>query len=283
MADVALTHIGGPTVLIEIAGWRIITDPTFDPPGGSYKFGWGTASTKTSGPACTTAELGAIDAVLLTHDHHADNLDLAGRRLMDSVPIVVTTVAAARRLGGQASGLANWQTMDIRAPGRETITITATPCRHGPPLSRAIVGDVIGFALNADALPHGAIWISGDTVLYRGVSSVADRIKVDIAIVHVGSVRFPITGPLRYSMTIEDAVELCRSIQPTMAFPVHYEGWSHFKQGRAAIDRAIEEGDQSVPMVVLPQGQRTLVDRLRNLNRPQPGIVQNRTDGKRTS
>ena len=28
-----LTLIGGPTVLIEVAGFRLLTDPTFDPPG----------------------------------------------------------------------------------------------------------------------------------------------------------------------------------------------------------------------------------------------------------
>ena len=83
MTDLVLTHIGGPTVLFEIAGWRLLTDPTFDPPGtASYAFGWGTSSTKLSGPAFAPADLGPIDAVLLTHDHHADNLDDLGRELL---------------------------------------------------------------------------------------------------------------------------------------------------------------------------------------------------------
>ncbi len=34
MNGATLTHIGGPAALIEIAGWRLLTDPTFDPPGG---------------------------------------------------------------------------------------------------------------------------------------------------------------------------------------------------------------------------------------------------------
>jgi L-ascorbate metabolism protein UlaG (beta-lactamase superfamily) len=38
MSDLRLTHIGGPTVLIEVGGWRLLTDPTFDPPGRKYKF-----------------------------------------------------------------------------------------------------------------------------------------------------------------------------------------------------------------------------------------------------
>ena len=37
--EISLTHIGGPTVLIEVGGWRLLTDPTFDPPGQSYRFG----------------------------------------------------------------------------------------------------------------------------------------------------------------------------------------------------------------------------------------------------
>jgi L-ascorbate metabolism protein UlaG (beta-lactamase superfamily) len=39
MDDVTITHVGGPTVLIEAAGWRILSDPTFDPPGRKYGFG----------------------------------------------------------------------------------------------------------------------------------------------------------------------------------------------------------------------------------------------------
>jgi hypothetical protein len=44
--DVRLTHIGGPTVLIEVGGWRLLTDPTFDPPGRRYFFGWGRESVR---------------------------------------------------------------------------------------------------------------------------------------------------------------------------------------------------------------------------------------------
>ena len=111
--------------------------------------------------------------MLLTHDHHGDNLDPAGRALLPSAGVVVTTVPGAGRLGGAARGLAPWETTTLEAPGRPTIEITATPCRHGPPLSRPIVGDVIGFALRWDGQQHGVLWISGDTVLYDGVREVA--------------------------------------------------------------------------------------------------------------
>jgi hypothetical protein len=47
---VRILYVGGPTAVIEIGPWRLITDPTFDPPGGWYFFGWGTASRKLYGP-----------------------------------------------------------------------------------------------------------------------------------------------------------------------------------------------------------------------------------------
>ena len=238
MNGVRITHIGGPTVLIEAAGRRLLTDPTFDPPGRTYRFGWGTSSRKLTGPAIAPADLGELDAILLTHDHHQDNLDDAGRTLLPAAGAVVTTEPGARRLGGNARGLADWATTTLEASGLPALEITATPCRHGPPLSHPIVGDVIGFALRWEGQEHGALWISGDTVLYDGVRSVAGRIEVDTVLLHLGGVRFPVTGPLHYTLTAQDAVELCRRIDPRTIVPVHYEGWKHFREGRAEVERA---------------------------------------------
>jgi L-ascorbate metabolism protein UlaG (beta-lactamase superfamily) len=234
---VRITHIGGPTTLLEFDGWRLLTDPTFDAPGRRYSFGWGSSSRKLAGPAVPLEEIGPIDAVLLSHDHHGDNLDDAGRTLLPSAGGVVTTAAGAKRLGDRARGLDPWDATRLEAPGRPSIEVTATPCRHGPPLSRPLAGHVVGFALRWEGQQHGDFWISGDTVLYGGVRRVADRLPVGTALMHLGCVRFPITGPLRYSMTAREAVELCRLLRPRTVIPVHYEGWSHFREGRDAIER----------------------------------------------
>ena len=246
MKDVRITHIGGPTTLIEVGGWRLLTDPTFDAPGQKYNFGWGSSSRKLAGPAIAAADLPPIDAVLLSHDHHGDNLDPAGRALLPSAGVVATTVAGAKRLGGGARGLAPWATTQLEAPGRPTIEITATPCRHGPPLAHQIIGDVTGFALRWNDQQQGVLWISGDTVLYDGVRQVAARLQVDTALLHLGGVRFHVTGPVRYTMTARDAVELCRLISPRTAIPIHYEGWKHFQQGREAIEREFAKAPDDI-------------------------------------
>ncbi len=261
MSAARITHIGGPTVLIEVEGWRLLTDPTFDPPGGHYRFGWGTSSDKLAGPSVAADELRSIDAVLLSHDHHDDNLDAAGRALLPAAGVVVTTASGARRLGGNALGLEPWATTTLAGDGRPAIEITATPCRHGPPLSHPIVGDVIGFALHWEGQQHGSLWVSGDTVLYDGVREVAQRVDVGVALLHLGGVRFPISGPVRYTMTADEAIELCRLIEPRTAIPIHYEGWKHFREGREAIERelAAAPGDVRARFRWLPIGESTEV------------------------
>ena len=62
----------------------------------------------------------------------------------------------------------------------------------------------------------------------------------EATVTDVGGVRFPLTGPVRYTMTGQQAVELVDRVRPRVAVPVHYEGWSHFKDGRASIERALE-------------------------------------------
>ena len=92
------TYIGGPTALLELDGLKLLTDPTFDPAGTEYPTGL-YALRKTVGPAISPEILGHIDAILLSHDHHFDNLDHAGRALLGNVEIILTTPSGAERLG----------------------------------------------------------------------------------------------------------------------------------------------------------------------------------------
>jgi L-ascorbate metabolism protein UlaG (beta-lactamase superfamily) len=258
VSAVRLTHVGGPTTLLELEGWRILVDPTFDPAGGTYSFGWGSNSTKLTGPAIAAADIGPLDAVLLTHDHHGDNLDAAGRALLPSAGTVVTTVAGAKRLDVPARGLEPWATTRLEAEGRPAIQVTATPCRHGPAFSHPIVGDVIGFALAWEGQEHGSLWISGDTVLYDGVREVAGRVHVGLCLLHVGRVQFGVTGPVHYTLTAREAVELLALVRPHTTVPVHYEGWSHFKEGRADLEGELATAPAEVRDAVrwIPLGER---------------------------
>ena len=166
-----ITLIGAATTLIECGPFRLLTDPVFDPAGTRYTlriFGLiPIPMQKTGAPALTPDRLGPLDAILLSHDGHADNLDDTGRTLLGTVPAILTTPAAARHLGPRARGLATWDTTELTAADGSTLRITATPARHGPLGSLPIVGSVTGFLLEWAGQKHGALYLSGDTVWYR--------------------------------------------------------------------------------------------------------------------
>ena len=161
-----LIYIGGPTVLLEWEGLRLLTDPTFDPAGTGYTLPTYTLR-KLLDPAVSSDAVGILDAVLLSHDHHFDNLDHSGRELLNRVGCVCTTAAGATRLGGDVVGLLPWQSIELTSPGGRVWRMTGTPARHGP--AHADRGPVIGFVLTFTDDPAVGIYLSGDTVWYEGV------------------------------------------------------------------------------------------------------------------
>jgi L-ascorbate metabolism protein UlaG (beta-lactamase superfamily) len=237
-----ITHIGTATLLMEIGPFRILTDPVFDPPGGNYDFGYGTRSTKLTAPAIKAEEVGRLDAILLSHDHHEDNLDRAGRALLPLAGQVITTASGAKRLGNNAVGLKPWQSRTIKSESVE-IKVTAVPARHGSLWSYLIVGETTGFILEWSGQKHGALYISGDTVWFNGIYEIANRFKIGTAILHIGKAGFPATGPIRFTMNAREAIHAINALDPRIAIPIHYEGWKHFREsGEAAEKQFLAEG-----------------------------------------
>lgn len=230
-----ITYIGGPTALLELGGLRLLTDPTFDPAGTEYPTAAYTLR-KTAGPALSPESLGRIDAVLLSHDHHFDNLDHAGRSLLKSAETVLTTQEGAERLGGNAVGLTPWHGVDLPTPDGRVLRVTGTPARHGP-----VGGDrgpVTGFVLALAESPKSAIYISGDTVWYEDVAKVSQRFSVQVAILFMGAARVAAAGPAPLTFTANEGVEAARAFGDAVIIPLHYEGWAHFSESRKDIQDA---------------------------------------------
>ena len=163
--------LGGPTTVVDIAGLRIVVDPTFDPPGDKGYL------TKLSGPAVTAAELGPVDVVLVSHDLHPDNLDDSGREFALAAPLLVTGPRSAGRLGQAATPLAVWETASVaRGDGPGDLTIRAVPAMHGPvdgvrDADGHVNCEVTGFVLAADGVP--TVYVSGDNASVGVVAEVA--------------------------------------------------------------------------------------------------------------
>ncbi len=150
--DCAAMVVGGPTVVLDVGGLRVVSDPTFDAPGPHGYL------TKTAGPAVAEDRLGPVDLLLVSHDNHPDNLDDRGRTLALAAPLVLTTRSGARRLGPPAVGLAPWTSHAVRRPGGGVLTVTAVPAVHGPEDGERdadgfVNCEVIGFVLSGPDLP----------------------------------------------------------------------------------------------------------------------------------
>ncbi len=272
-----LHYFGTATVGLTIGSSRLLTDPAFDAAEAEYDFGpWYAprawfASRKTYATAPAPAE---VDAFLLSHDQHADNLDDAGRRVVAaSAAPVFTTCAGARRLArpaprerashaGDGMGLAaRVHGLDVGATTHlGDLAITAMPARHGP-RGTPQVHEVIGFLLEAPQQP--TVWISGDTVLYPGLRAALTALReagkrVDVAIVHCGGVAFPrvpVLGRELFTFDAAQAIEAVRLLDPGLVVPIHRDGWTHFRQSEAELRVAFEEAGLAARSRFLARGE----------------------------
>lgn len=233
-----ITYVGGPTALLEFGGLHWLTDPTFDPGGTEYKSGPATLR-KLHSPAVSPEKLGDFDYVLLSHDHHSDNLDHAGSELLVKAKSVLTTPEGSHRLRNNSLGLKEWESVEFSAGNGKTVRVTAAPGRHGPEgLDR---GAVTGFVLSSNQAPEAAVYISGDTVWYPGVAEVAKRFPIRVVLLHLGAARVPEVGPYHLTMTAAEGVETARYFSDATIVPIHFEDWGHFSEGREVVNGAFSE------------------------------------------
>ena len=222
MSRTAVTYIGGPTVLLEWAGLRIVTDPTFDPPQ-SYAEPGSSTLTKTAGPGIARAALGPVDLVLLSHHTHKDNLDWEGLELIAQGPPTISTREAASDLwGGSVQGFDDWESTEVGAA-----TITVVPALHIPP-GNGYDPPVVGFVLQSPGEP--TVYVSGDNYSLGLVEQIADNFAdIEVAVLFAGAARVPeIDAHLTLRST--DAAEAARMLGARAVVGVHTADWTHFSE-----------------------------------------------------
>jgi L-ascorbate metabolism protein UlaG (beta-lactamase superfamily) len=228
--------LGGPTTVIEICGMRLLTDPTFDEPG-TYELGPGLVLTKTVGSPIEPDELGAVDAVLLSHDQHPDNLDRSGRAYLTGAPLVLTTPSAARNIGGPARGLQPWEVTELPRPDGSAMVVTAVPARHGPVGCEPVTGEVTGFVLSGADVP--TVYVSGDNASLDIVGEIAQRVgEIQTAVIFAGAARTPLMNQALVTFDAAQAAEAVRILGAPHAVVAHTDSWDHVTEDRAAVDAA---------------------------------------------
>lgn len=246
MSKLTVRTIGGPTAVLDYAGLRIVLDPTFDEPG-TYQAGPVTA-TKLTGPVTAPEELDPVDVVLVSHEHHIDNLDRSGREYARRAPRVFTTSAGAPNLGPHATGLRPFEYAEVGA-----VRVTAVPALHGSPEIGLGNGPVIGFVLEADGWP--TIYVSGDNASLDVVAVVAERFPtIEIAILNLGAAWIAVRGDAFLTLTAELAARAAALLGVRAVIPVHQDGWGHYTEDADDVVRAFEQADLAHVLVDLRPG-----------------------------
>ncbi|HEY8700141.1 MAG TPA: MBL fold metallo-hydrolase [Arthrobacter sp.] len=259
-----VTLVGGPTAVLDLDGFRIVTDPTFDPPGEYRQEGAPITLVKTAGPAFSPGDIAPVHLVLASHEHD-DNLDHAGRKFLASSARAFTTPDAAAKFGDHVTGLADYESATVARPDGKVLTVTAVPAQHGPEAVSQQGGPVAGFVLSGEDCPR--IYVSGDNASVDVVAEIEENCgPIDVAVLFAGGAGFKeLADGADLTLGNDAALEASKILAGAVIIPVHADSWAHFRQTTAQMRELFEADGSGDRLLVLKPGETATV--------PQAGVL----------
>lgn len=244
-----VTWLGHASVLVEIDGHRVLTDPVFSHRASPIPW---IGPTRWYDPAIALADLPPLDAVVISHDHY-DHLDqptivaLNERAVKFVVPLGVG--AHLEYWGVPLARIVELDWWETTSFG--TFEIVSTPARHasgrhvfdqGATLwsSYAFVGD------------RHRVWFSGDTGLFPAMKEIGERFgPFDVTMIETG--QYHQAWP-DWHIGPEQAVKAHALLRGKAMLPIHwglftlaYHGWT--EPG----ERALAAADAASVSILLPR------------------------------
>jgi L-ascorbate metabolism protein UlaG (beta-lactamase superfamily) len=218
-----VTYIGHATLLIEIGGKRILTDPNFDPALGKFL-------ARVSAPGIPLGELTKLDAILLTHAH-ADHLSFDS---LDALPSDIPLFAPppiAKWLGKQgyshAVPVAAGDAAKIEGVKIYAASATHKGNRYGIDRWRS--------AANMYLLDTNKVscFFAGDTALMPDTTHLVEKHlsaagrSLDLALLPIGHAPWWKPGFRKGHLTSSDALTLFERLRARYFIPYHWGTFNH--------------------------------------------------------
>jgi L-ascorbate metabolism protein UlaG (beta-lactamase superfamily) len=245
-----VSYIGHSSVLIELDGLRLITDPVLR---------GRVLHIVREAPAVDLEAIGKVDFVVVSHLHH-DHFDPASLRMISNGAELIVP-RNARRMAARL-GFENVIELGVGESATPNgITVTATPALHrkGRILDRR--SEAIGYTIAGTQ----RVYFAGDTDLFSGMKAL--RGEIDLALLPVGGWG-PTLGPGH--LDARRAAEALALLEPRVAVPIHW-GTLH-RIGLRRVHRALQSEQPrifareaatlapSVDVRVLEPGEATTVE-----------------------
>lgn len=235
-----VTYVGHATVLIELGGVNILTDPWFT--GGPFVL------RRKKLPGIEQEELPRIDLILLSHEHfdHLDKRSLQGMKKNCTVIAHAGLRKSIEKIGfTDIRGLKAWETIEVGS-----LNITAVPADH----SRYS----LGFIIEND---H-SVYFAGDTMLIpEDFKRIGETFSLDLAILPIGGVK--IFGIIKKVMDEGDVIKALKLLRPAGVLPIH---WGTFKERSLLmtmpgmpelLESLMKRNNSSCKLIQLPEGSST--------------------------
>jgi L-ascorbate metabolism protein UlaG (beta-lactamase superfamily) len=233
-----ITLVRSATVILELAGRRILVDPMLDPAGARPPIE-NTANPVRNPtvelPLAVEDVLVGLDAVLVTHRHKDHFDDTAAERLPQSLPVFCQPEdeEALRALGFDARPVETSLDWD-------GLVLHRVPARHGFGAVAEALGPVSGFVVDE-------LYLAGDTVWYEAVEATIERFRPRVAVLNAAGASFLEGGLI--VMGVDDVREVVARVPVVVA--VHMEALNHCHLTRADLAAA-------APGVVIPRDGETV-------------------------
>uniref|UniRef100_A0A8C5HG45 N-acyl-phosphatidylethanolamine-hydrolyzing phospholipase D n=2 Tax=Gouania willdenowi TaxID=441366 RepID=A0A8C5HG45_GOUWI len=261
-----VTWLGHASVLVEIDGVNVLTDPIFSQRASPLQF---MGPKRYRGPPCTVEQLPRIDAVVISHSHY-DHLDVGS----------VTSLNA--RFGGELRwfvplGLMDWlvkmgceNVMELDwweencIPGHDDVTFVCTPSQHWS--KRSALDDNKTLWGSWSVLgPDHRFFFAGDTGYCPTFQEIGRRFgPFDLAAIPIGAY-LPRDVMKGQHVDPEEAVQIHQDLQAKQSVAIHWGtfalAYEHYMEPPARLRDAVEQkGLNAESFFTLHHGESCLID-----------------------